>query len=85
MKKIKSSSVKATLNYLFFEELPPKNIIEHNNDNAKNTKELPVTCLLSKPRALFSDLLLLTTLFLGFDLLKSLVEFLLGILFSVTF
>ncbi len=47
-KKIKNSSIKATLNYLFFEKLPPKNIIENTTEISKTTNGFPVTCISGK-------------------------------------
>ena len=58
LKKIKSSSIKATLNYLFFEKLLPANINENKIATTKNANGLPVALFLSifKFSSIFSPL-----------------------------
>ncbi len=41
-KKIKNSSIKATLNYLFFAKLPPKTIMENRTEITRITNGLAV-------------------------------------------
>jgi len=48
LKKIKNSSMKATLNYLFFEKLLPTIISKNTIESTKNTNGFPATLLSSK-------------------------------------
>ena len=43
LKKIKNSSIKATLNYLFFEKFVPRTIMENMRERIKTTSGLAVT------------------------------------------